>query len=215
LKDTPSHSVFSSGRAPYRSVRNTRNGPDQPIVRLARPVRKQGVSPVRSARRTIVRSPGGGNGDVSDAACCLPQVARSHVERGGAFSGMPRNRTDERRRSAGWAGIRQFERRFAQCTGVTPKLFARVARFQTALDMKIAQPDKIWLRIAHDLCYYDQTHMVLDFKHLTGTSPTQILSQIGDGRPQPLLELQSAGDSALIMFPQSGAAANTNTAMPS
>jgi AraC-like DNA-binding protein len=102
--------------------------------------------------------------------------------------------------AAQWAGlgIRQFERRFEQSTGVAPKLFARVARFQTALDMKIAQPRKTWLRIAHDLCYHDQTHMVLDFKHLTGNSPTQIVSQIGDGRPQPLLEFQSAGDSAVI-----------------
>ena len=121
------------------------------------------------------------------------QVAEHLLERHGIV---------QTKTAAQWTGlgIRQFERRFAQSTGLTPKLFARVARFQTALDMKIAQPKKSWLRIAHDLCYHDQAHMVLDFKHLTGNSPTQIVSQIGDGRPQPLLEVQSAGDSAVIQI---------------
>jgi AraC-like DNA-binding protein len=80
-------------------------------------------------------------------------------------------------------GTRQFERKFLQSTGMTPKRFARVARFQTALDCKIFSPQKSWLEIAHMLRYHDQMHMVRDFRDLTGESPSQIFAAIGDARP--------------------------------
>lgn len=80
-------------------------------------------------------------------------------------------------------GVRQFERKFQELTGVTPKRFARVARFQTALDTKLARPRSSWLEIAHSLDYHDQMHMVRDFQELAGESPSRILSAIGDARP--------------------------------
>jgi AraC-like DNA-binding protein len=84
-------------------------------------------------------------------------------------------------------GRRQFERKFFQTIGVTPKLFTRVARFQTALDAKILTPDRSWLQIAHDLHYHDQMHMIHDFQELTGDSPAQLIPRIGDGRPTALI----------------------------
>jgi transcriptional regulator GlxA family with amidase domain len=84
-------------------------------------------------------------------------------------------------------GVRQFERNFMQAIGVTPKRFARVARFQSALDAKLAWPDRSWLHIAHDLEYFDQMHMIRDFQSLGGETPTQLLSQLGDARPPALL----------------------------
>jgi AraC-like DNA-binding protein len=83
--------------------------------------------------------------------------------------------------------LRQFERRFVQSVGITPKLFARVARFQTALDTKIAAPQRSWLQIAHALHYHDQMHMIHDFQELAGDSPTHLLPRIGDARPSALL----------------------------
>ena len=80
-------------------------------------------------------------------------------------------------------GIRQFERLFLGDIGVSPKLYARVARFQSALDMKIAAPGRTWLEIAHRLSYHDQMHMIRDFQLLGGDAPGQLLAQIGDGRP--------------------------------
>ena len=63
-------------------------------------------------------------------------------------------------------GLRQFERRFKQGTGLSPKAFSRVARFQAALDAKAASPKRTWLDIAHSFGYYDQMHMVHDFESL-------------------------------------------------
>jgi AraC-like DNA-binding protein len=88
--------------------------------------------------------------------------------------------------------VRQFERKFLRHTGVSPKTFARVARFQTALDAKIISPKATWLAIAHDLGYHDQMHMVRDFHDLAGASPGTILASIGDGRPPAMGEIERA-----------------------
>ena len=83
-------------------------------------------------------------------------------------------------------GLRQFERRFEQETGASPKSFARVARFQAALDAKLASPGRTWLDIAHTFGYYDQMHMVHDFEGLGRNTPTQLIAEIGDVRPPAL-----------------------------
>ncbi len=80
-------------------------------------------------------------------------------------------------------GLRQFERRFRESMGMSPKMFARVARFQSALDAKIAAPQRSWLEIAHHLRYHDQMHMIHDFQQLGGDTPRKLLAQIGDARP--------------------------------
>jgi AraC-like DNA-binding protein len=80
-------------------------------------------------------------------------------------------------------GLRHFEREFLQHIGIAPKLFARVSRFQTALDIKIHRPERRWVDIAHELGYHDQMHMVHDFHDLAGNSPARLLSMIGDARP--------------------------------
>ena len=83
--------------------------------------------------------------------------------------------------------LRQFERQFLREVGISPKLYARVARFQSALDAKISSPRRSWLEIAHALRYHDQTHMIRDFQLLGGAAPNQLLAQIGDARPGALL----------------------------
>jgi AraC-like DNA-binding protein len=75
-------------------------------------------------------------------------------------------------------GVRQFERRFVHEIGVTPKLYARIARFEAALRRKAATPKVRWTDIAHALEYHDQMHMVHDFNRLSGASPTAIGGQL-------------------------------------
>jgi AraC-like DNA-binding protein len=74
--------------------------------------------------------------------------------------------------------FRQFERRFTHEVGITPKLYARIARFEAALAMKERAQGIPWTSIAHELGYYDQMHMVHDFQHLSGESPACIASQL-------------------------------------
>jgi AraC-like DNA-binding protein len=84
-------------------------------------------------------------------------------------------------------GLRQFERRFKRGTGLSPKTFARVARFQAALDAKAASPSRTWLDISHSFGYYDQMHMVHDFESLGRNTPTNVIAQMGDVRPAALI----------------------------
>lgn len=76
------------------------------------------------------------------------------------------------------AGIsaRQLERRSLNYVGVSPKLLARIARFQQALRMKVI--DKAtWSYVAHHLDYFDQTHMIRDFRDFAGDAPVRVLQQ--------------------------------------
>jgi AraC-like DNA-binding protein len=72
--------------------------------------------------------------------------------------------------------LRQFERKFSAITGMSPKRVARVARFQSALEAKVARPDRTWLDIAHELDFHDQMHMIHDFRSLAGDTPGGVLS---------------------------------------
>jgi AraC-like DNA-binding protein len=75
-------------------------------------------------------------------------------------------------------GVRQFQREFSARFGASPKLFSRMVRFQNALDTKARSSTKSWTDVAHELGYYDQMHMVHEFKEFTGESPTETLCQL-------------------------------------
>jgi AraC-like DNA-binding protein len=75
-------------------------------------------------------------------------------------------------------GLRQFERRFDHEIGISPKLYARIVRFEAALQRRAVSPTTRWTDIAHDLGYHDQMHMVHDFTRLSGDSPDAIARQL-------------------------------------
>lgn len=78
---------------------------------------------------------------------------------------------------AAYSGVsnRQFERTFRARFGMRPKLYARIVRFQSALDNKARSSTKSWTDIAHEFGYHDQMHMVHDFQEFTGATPTETL----------------------------------------
>jgi AraC-like DNA-binding protein len=82
--------------------------------------------------------------------------------------------------------LRQFERRFVTEIGFTPKLFARITRFQMALDTKRIAPDRSWMSVAHQLGYFDQMHMIRDFQCLAGNTPGEVYQRGGDFQPWSL-----------------------------
>lgn len=82
--------------------------------------------------------------------------------------------------------VRELERSFLREMGIAPKRFARVARFQAALDARVGRPDRSWLDIAIDSGYHDQMHLVHEFQSLCGLSPTLIVERLGDSRPAAL-----------------------------
>lgn len=67
---------------------------------------------------------------------------------------------------------KQFERRFKERTGVNPKLYERIIRFDKAFRMKNSHPDFDWLRIAVECGYHDYQHLAKEYKDFTGLTPT-------------------------------------------
>lgn len=65
---------------------------------------------------------------------------------------------------------RYLRRAFVDRTGLSPKRYARIARLQRVLArLRGRRPD--WARLASELGYFDQAHLVNDFRDLTGATP--------------------------------------------
>ena len=66
-------------------------------------------------------------------------------------------------------------RLFKDHIGVTPKDFLKVARFQKVVSSVHEKQDVEWTRVAHTCGYYDQSHLIADFKKLSGFTPRQYM----------------------------------------
>jgi AraC-like DNA-binding protein len=58
-----------------------------------------------------------------------------------------------------------------QYTGLSPKSFDKINRFQLSLKL-IARNDQPFTSIAYDCGYFDQSHFIRDFKSFTGLTPS-------------------------------------------
>jgi AraC-like DNA-binding protein len=70
---------------------------------------------------------------------------------------------------------RRFGDLFREQTGLTPKAFHRVRRFQQVLQRLRRQRDANWAALALDCGYYDQAHFIHDFKQFAGMTPGEYL----------------------------------------
>jgi AraC-like DNA-binding protein len=73
--------------------------------------------------------------------------------------------------------LRQFERRFQQSIGVSPKVFARLLRFEALLHTLIQEPAFSLADVASHLGYQDQAHVIHEFKAWAGCTPTAFLAR--------------------------------------
>lgn len=69
---------------------------------------------------------------------------------------------------------RQFERTFKDRIGLSPKFFSRLVRFSNAWVEKESCPDSSWTEIASKCGYYDQMHLIRDFKEFAAANPSVI-----------------------------------------
>jgi AraC-like DNA-binding protein len=68
---------------------------------------------------------------------------------------------------------RRFIEVFTACVGLTPKVYARIRRFQKALISIHGTASFDWARLALDCGWCDQAHMIRDFKQFSGLTPAQ------------------------------------------
>ena len=67
--------------------------------------------------------------------------------------------------------FRNFERRFIEEVGMSPKLYARIIRFYYAVENKMLHPEKSWTDISYEGGYFDQAHFIKEVKSFSGKTP--------------------------------------------
>jgi len=76
------------------------------------------------------------------------------------------------------AGVsrQHFSRQFREQLGIPPKLYCRLARFQSGLAPAQPQEKIDWAETALDLGYADQSHMIAEFRQFSSLTPQALVS---------------------------------------
>ena len=93
----------------------------------------------------------------------LASLVKKIVKNGGQVS------VDQLATDAG-VSSRQLERRFLLEVGIGPKLLCRILRFQQIF-RAVDRRDEGWAAIAADCGYYDQAHLIRDFREFAWQTP--------------------------------------------
>jgi AraC-like DNA-binding protein len=82
-------------------------------------------------------------------------------------------------RLAEQAGVsrQHLTRVFRQSVGVTPKMYCRLARFQSALAYATPHGDLDWAQVAAHMGYTDQSHMIAEFRQFSSLTPESFRRQ--------------------------------------
>jgi AraC-like DNA-binding protein len=81
--------------------------------------------------------------------------------------------------SQAYLSQRQFERKFKEYIGFSPKLFSRIVRFNALLP-NYKNEDVTLTELAFDFGYYDQSHFIHDFIQFSGYNPNTYFKRKAD-----------------------------------
>lgn len=73
---------------------------------------------------------------------------------------------------------RHLRRVFRETVGVSPKTFAKLARFGRAFRAAVEDEPASWASIAAAAGYYDQAHLIAEFRAIAGVTPQVFLSEL-------------------------------------
>lgn len=76
-----------------------------------------------------------------------------------------------------------FDARFRRATGLTPKRYAELVRFHRLIDATPVAGEAPWSELAADGGYYDQSHVIRDFKRFTGYTPAEYHRRVSAAGP--------------------------------
>lgn len=70
-------------------------------------------------------------------------------------------------------------REFDRCVGLRPKLFARICAFQRVISSVGQRPQVNWAETAASCGYYDQAHLIREFRSFSGLTPLGYMAKRG------------------------------------
>ena len=73
---------------------------------------------------------------------------------------------------------RHLRRIFREVVGVSPKAFTQLTRFHRALGAARAHGHASWASIAAAAGYYDQAHLIAEFRSIAGVTPRALLGEL-------------------------------------
>ncbi len=73
---------------------------------------------------------------------------------------------------------RHLRRVFRETVGVSPKTFAKLKRFRRAARAAYEAPQLSWASIAATAGYYDQAHLIAEFRAIAGVTPQALLAEL-------------------------------------
>jgi len=73
---------------------------------------------------------------------------------------------------------RHLRRVFQEAVGVNPKEFAQLSRFRRALHAARSAEPANWASIACAAGYYDQAHLIAEFRAIAGVTPRALLAEL-------------------------------------
>jgi AraC-like DNA-binding protein len=82
---------------------------------------------------------------------------------------------------------KRFIRHFHEAVGITPKRYARVRRFGRVLEAYEHGQELDWSGVAAECGYFDQAHLIHDFREFAGMSPTRYRPRAVGDRNHALL----------------------------
>jgi AraC-like DNA-binding protein len=94
----------------------------------------------------------------------------------GKILGQPQIKTVEHLANQTGFGKRSLQRLFREYVGVPPKWVIRRYRLHELIDRLEASSHESWSDLALQLGYFDQAHLINDFKAITGYSPADYFS---------------------------------------
>jgi len=106
----------------------------------------------------------------SGVAIDVPRMAAWVLCRGGRL-------TVESLAHAAGVSRQRLTRVFRERVGISPKLYCRLARFQSALAYARRGRKVDWARAAAELGYADQSHMIAEFREFSGLTPRRFVTE--------------------------------------
>ncbi|MEW6706249.1 MAG: helix-turn-helix domain-containing protein [Pseudomonadota bacterium] len=119
-------------------------------------------------------------GEISHAAVPLDALWRGEAAR--LLEQMAAARDDGARAALLQAALqRRLQQLFHAHVGLSPRAYGRLARLHACLRALREQPDPAWPELALQAGFYDQSHLVNEFRSLCGLTPTLFLQRTVSG----------------------------------